>query len=55
VVYDPSAFWGHGEFEAGIMGMFGGFGRAFWEEYYRFKKKDEPVEEWEDRCKLYEL
>ncbi|KAM3078157.1 hypothetical protein ACMFMF_004566 [Clarireedia jacksonii] len=55
VVYDPSAFWGHGEFEAGIMGMFGGFGVAFWKEYYSFKKKDEPVEEWEDRCKLYEL
>lgn len=55
VVYDPSASWSHSEFEAGIMGMFGGFGGAFWREYHEVRPKDEPVKEWEDRCKLYEL
>ncbi|ESZ96213.1 fructosamine-3-kinase [Sclerotinia borealis F-4128] len=55
VVFDPSACWAHAEFEAGIMGMFGGFGGAFWREYHEIRPKDEPVDEWEDRCLLYEL
>ncbi|RAL61744.1 hypothetical protein DID88_002810 [Monilinia fructigena] len=40
---------------AGIMGMFGGFGAVFWKEYHEDKPKDEPAEEWADRCLLYEL
>ncbi|KAK6609362.1 phosphotransferase enzyme family protein [Botrytis cinerea] len=55
VVYDSSASWSHAEFEAGIMRMFGGFGSAFWREYHEVRPKDEPREEWEDRCLLYEL
>ncbi|TGO35379.1 hypothetical protein BHYA_0160g00120 [Botrytis hyacinthi] len=55
VVYDSSASWSHAEFEAGIMRMFGGFGSAFWREYHEFRPMDEPREEWEDRCALYEL
>ena len=55
VVFDPSSAWAHGEFEFGIMQMFGGFGAAFQEEYHKIKPKDEPVEEWEDRVDLYEL
>ncbi|KUJ08598.1 Ketosamine-3-kinase [Mollisia scopiformis] len=54
-VFDPSCCWAHSEFEFGIMGMFGGFGGRFREEYWGVKGKDEPVEEWEDRVALYEL
>ncbi|KAA8573687.1 hypothetical protein EYC84_005261 [Monilinia fructicola] len=55
MVFDPSSCFAHSEFEAGIMGMFGGFGAAFWKEYHEDKPKDEPAEEWADRCLLYEL
>lgn len=57
VVFDPSSSYSHSEFDFGIMNMFGGFGKGFEEEYYRLKEegKDEPVAEWEDRVKLYEL
>lgn len=55
VVFDPSSSYAHSEFEMGIMGMFGGFGSAFWNEYHQIKPKDEPVEEFEDRVQLYEL
>lgn len=55
VVFDAAASWSHSEFEFGIMRMFGGFGGVFEREYERFKKRDEPVEEWEDRVVLYEL
>ncbi len=53
VVFDPSACYAHSEYELGIMGMFGGFGTAFWEEYHGFCPKTEPVEEYEDRVDLY--
>lgn len=55
VVYDPSSVYGHSEYELGIMKMFGGFGGAFWTEYEKHVPKAEPVEEWEDRVRLYEL
>lgn len=55
VVYDPSACYAHSEFELGIMHMFGGFGAMFFEEYHRVVPKTEPVEEYEDRVRLYEL
>ncbi|KAE8449684.1 hypothetical protein EG329_007459 [Mollisiaceae sp. DMI_Dod_QoI] len=55
VVFDPSSAWAHSEFEFGIMRMFGGFGKGFEREYERYKGKDEPVDEWEDRVLLYEL
>ncbi|CEN61426.1 Putative Function: FN3K of H. sapiens phosphorylates fructosamine substrates (Precursor) [Aspergillus calidoustus] len=55
VVYDPSACYAHNEYELGIMKMFGGFGSAFFSEYHRIVPKTEPVEEYEDRVKLYEL
>ncbi|KAM3557251.1 hypothetical protein MY1884_004637 [Beauveria asiatica] len=55
VVYDPSAVYAHAEYELGIMRMFGGFGREFWEEYHRLVPKAEPRDEWEDRVSLYEL
>lgn len=55
VVYDSSACYAHSEFELGIMNMFGGFGASFLSEYHRHCPKSEPVAEYEDRVKLYEL
>jgi protein-ribulosamine 3-kinase len=55
VVYDPSACYGHSEYDLGIMRLFGGFGEAFFAEYHDLKPKDKPVEEYEDRIQLYEL
>ena len=55
VVFDPSASYSHGEFELGIMRMFGGFGGGFLEEYHRLVPKTEPVDEYDDRIRLYEL
>ncbi|KAI2632396.1 fructosamine kinase [Hypoxylon sp. NC1633] len=55
VVFDPSAVYGHSEYELGIMRMFGGFGTSFWKEYQSLVPKAEPTEEWEDRVALYEL
>lgn len=55
VVYDPSACYGHSEFELGIMHMFGGFSSRFFGQYHRVVPKTEPVEEYEDRVRLYEL
>ena len=55
VVFDPSSCYAHSEYELGIMQMFGGFGGAFMKEYHRIVPKTEPVGEYEDRIKLYEL
>jgi protein-ribulosamine 3-kinase len=55
VVYDPSAFYGHSEYELGIMKMFGGFGGSFLTEYHKLCPKTEPVGEYNDRVALYEL
>lgn len=55
VVYDPSAVYGHSEYELGIMNMFGGFGGGVLKEYHRLVPKTEPLEEYDDRIALYEL
>ncbi|TRX88403.1 hypothetical protein FHL15_010716 [Xylaria flabelliformis] len=55
VIFDPSACYAHSEYELGIMRMFGGFSRSFFSEYHALCPKTEPVEEYEDRLKLYEL
>jgi protein-ribulosamine 3-kinase len=55
VVFDPSAVYGHSEYELGIMEMFGGFGSSFFREYEKLVPKAEPKEEWDDRVQLYEL
>jgi len=55
VVFDPSACYAHSEYELGIMKMFGGFGGKFLKEYHELCPKTEPVEEYDDRIKLYEL
>lgn len=55
VIYDPSACYAHSEYDLGIMKMFGGFGSAFFKEYHQIVPKTEPVAEYEDRIRLYEL
>jgi protein-ribulosamine 3-kinase len=55
VVFDSSACYAHSEFELGIMKMFGGFGGNFLKEYHEVCPKTEPIDEYEDRVKLYEL
>ncbi len=55
VVFDPSACYAHSEYELGIMQMFGGFNSTFMKEYHRMCPKTEPVREYEDRVRLYEL
>lgn len=55
VVFDPSACYAHSEYELGIMQMFGGFGGSFMKEYHSICPKTEPVDEYEDRIRLYEL
>ncbi|KAJ5917117.1 hypothetical protein N7504_001132 [Penicillium tannophilum] len=55
VVYDPCVCYGHNEFDLGIMHMFGGFGARFFDQYHRVVPKTAPVEEYDDRVRLYEL
>ncbi len=55
VVFDPSACYAHNEYELGIMQMFGGFGGSFMREYHQLCPKTEPVDEYGDRVRLYEL
>lgn len=54
IVFDPSAAYCHHEFDHGTMNMFGGFGSSFWKEYFEHCPKTEPVEEYEDRVRMYE-
>lgn len=55
VVFDPSATYAHSEYDLGIMNMFGGFGSTFFKEYHQPCPKTKPIEEYDDRVKLYEL
>lgn len=55
VLFDAGGCWAHGEFELGMMRMFGGFGEGFMREYHALCPKAEPVGEYEDRVSLYEL
>lgn len=54
IIFDPSAVYAHNEYEFGIMKMFGGFSSSFFKEYHSIVPRTEPVEEYEDRVKLYE-
>jgi fructosamine-3-kinase len=55
IVYDPSAFYAHSEYELGIMKMFGGFGGSFLDQYHKLVPKTQPVSEYSDRIDLYRL
>ncbi|XP_035254337.1 ketosamine-3-kinase-like isoform X4 [Anguilla anguilla] len=52
VIFDPASFYGHGEYELGIAGMFGGFGSAFYSAYH---KKLPRAPGFETRKQLYQL
>ncbi|XP_028968845.1 ketosamine-3-kinase [Galendromus occidentalis] len=52
VIFDPGSFYGHSEFDFGIIKMFGGFNHSFYDGY----RKVIPEEEgFDGRCDLYEL
>ncbi|EOR00030.1 hypothetical protein E3P81_02220 [Wallemia ichthyophaga] len=55
VIFDACSFYGHNEAELGICMMFGGFGSKFFEGYHSVYPKAEPVDEYDQRIKLYEL
>ncbi|KAI8937485.1 hypothetical protein NX059_005203 [Plenodomus lindquistii] len=55
VTFDSSACYAHNEYELGAMKMFGGFNATFMKEYHELCPKTEPVAEYEDRVRLYEL
>ena len=55
VVYDPSSCYAHSEYDLGIMKMFGGFDKKFYDTYYVLVPKTEPENEYNDRVELYEL
>jgi len=54
-IFDPSSYYGHNESDLAIGRMFGGFSRAFYNEYHSHRPKSEPVEDYEHRLKLYQL
>lgn len=52
VVYDPSSFYGHSEYEFGIVRMFGGFSKEFENAYFDMMPKKKLFEK---RNELYQL
>ncbi|TTQ55691.1 Ketosamine-3-kinase [Bagarius yarrelli] len=52
LIFDPASFYGHAEFELGIAGMFGGFGKNFYRAYHE-KIPKEPG--FDRRHQLYQL
>lgn len=52
VVYDPASFYGHSEFEMGIMQMFGGFSSAVYSAYHKIIPEENGSK---SRIQLYEL
>lgn len=51
-IFDPASFYGHHEFEFGIITMFGGFNQRFFDAYHSVIPKSRGFEK---RLKLYEL
>ncbi|CAE6455098.1 unnamed protein product [Rhizoctonia solani] len=54
-IFDPSSYYGHNESDLAIGRMFGGFSSAFYDEYHSIRPKSEPVEDYGQRLKLYQL
>uniref|UniRef100_A0A915BVG9 protein-ribulosamine 3-kinase n=3 Tax=Parascaris univalens TaxID=6257 RepID=A0A915BVG9_PARUN len=52
VIFDPASFYGHSEYEMGIMTMFGGFGGAVYSAYHEVIPKQKGADK---RIQLYEL
>lgn len=54
-IFDPSSYYGHNESDLAIRRMFGGFSSTFYDEYHSHLPKSEPIEEYDQRLKLYQL
>ncbi|KAF8756113.1 Fructosamine kinase [Rhizoctonia solani] len=54
-IFDPSSYYGHNESDLAIGRMFGGFSAVFYEQYHLIRPKSEPLEEYDQRVKLYKL
>ncbi|KAJ1301802.1 hypothetical protein OPQ81_009030 [Rhizoctonia solani] len=54
-IFDPSSYYGHNESDLAIGRIFGGFSSSFYDEYHSIRPKSEPVEEYGQRLKLYQL
>lgn len=52
VIFDPSSFYGHSEYELGIAGLFGGFSSSFYSAYH---EKIPKAAGFEKRNQLYQL
>lgn len=52
VVFDPASFYGHGEFDLAISNLFGGFGRQFFDSYFKVIPK---APGYQNRLELYKL
>uniref|UniRef100_A0A3B4A059 protein-ribulosamine 3-kinase n=1 Tax=Periophthalmus magnuspinnatus TaxID=409849 RepID=A0A3B4A059_9GOBI len=52
VIFDPASFYGHSEYELGIAGMFGGFGKSFYSAYH---EKIPKAPGFAQRHQLYQL
>ncbi len=56
VVFDASAFYAHNEYELGTWRRKTiKFGRPFFNQYLRNMPPSEPVDQWDDRIRLYSL
>jgi len=53
IIFDPSSYYAHNEMELGIMNMFGGYTKEFFDSYHEVIPKMEPY--YEERIKCYEL
>ncbi|KAK7474331.1 hypothetical protein BaRGS_00034379 [Batillaria attramentaria] len=52
VIFDPASFYGHGEFDLAISNLFGGFGRRFFDSYFKVIPK---APGYQNRLELYKL
>lgn len=56
VVFDASCLYAHNEYELATWSRRGArFGPMYFEQYLGYVRKSEPVEQWDDRIRLYSL
>ncbi|KAL8938444.1 MAG: hypothetical protein Q9216_003895 [Gyalolechia sp. 2 TL-2023] len=56
VVFDSSAFYAHNEYELGMWRRRTiKFGRSYFDQYLQHIPPSEPIEQWDDRIRLYSL
>ncbi|XP_076453177.1 ketosamine-3-kinase-like [Babylonia areolata] len=52
VIFDPSSFYGHSEYDLGIATMFGGFSQSFFDSYFKVLPREKGFD---SRFQLYQL